>query len=489
VVPVSPEQQQIDSLISLLQDMANGSTPHFPVLSYEDATDQAGNELNPEYDQAKKELLRLTDIDLEKRGIYNAPLASGIVTEKVGGFEAGRQSAIGQRANELVQQSQQNAVQQQQLYLQDRSQRMDTLASLLSTLSGRQLTRAELTGTLDGIRTIAAQQLDSDNAYRQAITTGYNADGTPTLERETSENNLKLQIAQLTGYYNGSATLERDKFDLQKYQTDMDSAIARLNALGRVTTQDDAVMLGVPVGTSSWQAANAVAERKARMEELKSSSSTLNQDLLMWELTGVAPDSQNLKNYGVAPGTPWQGTSEDKLKKIENDAALAEVEETEKFDAAVESYKKLYSTNDATAEEIAAIYELEFRADALRIVNQNEAALKTKGVDMTKLRRAINIRFPDLENGSYLRASTEEMNGLGGIGNSTLTMDQLTSYSNEVRRWFEQAVQNANNGDERAAQLLFQFDQRFPNGAGSIADKLGFVRANLPFQTSFKNKK
>jgi murein DD-endopeptidase MepM/ murein hydrolase activator NlpD len=390
-------QEQIDSLISMLQSLGQSQTPSFPVMDYNQARTQAGNELNPDYDAAKRELMRLTDVDLEKRGIYNAPLASGIVTEKSADFESGRQSAINKRAGEIVQQDQENSFQRQQLYLQDRAQRTDALASLLGTLSNRQLSTAEMTGILNGVKTIAAQQLEADKAFKEA---------------------------DLTGYYKNKPTLDREEFNLEKYKTNFSSAVSRLESLGYVSNDADAKILGVARGTQSFQARDAIAERQAAMARLDkqlsaeasiaaadrqaanararadSALANFNKDLAVWELTGKAPNTPAMKAYGIAPGSAWVPNANDQMNQIQLEDAKKKSNQS-KIDKLVDGYagsllsvKEKDGYDAATCEAIATIIiNNPTKAGALNAYNSYRSALSKEGVDVGKVKSSLEEAF------------------------------------------------------------------------------------------------
>jgi hypothetical protein len=395
-----PIPSETDPLVEMLRRMIEEQDmPRFDHMDYEDARQQAADELNPQYDTAKKDLMYQTDIDLEKRGIYNSPLAAGIMAERTSDFEAGRMGAIAQRAGQISSESQKNAQAQQALYLQERGQRMDALAGLLQTLSSRELSTAQLTGVLNGIKTLAAQQTEADIKFKEASMTGiYN--GKPTLDAQ----NLELAIANITGDYKGMQTLASKKFAADYAMTILQSAIARAEIAGKVTTQEDAEILGVPINTPTWKASEAAKERALRyqLQSMQTSvarasirSDEFREAIAIWEQTGKAPDSAILKEYGVVPGTDWKLTPAEKLKQIEYDAQQADYELAQEMAEKIPVLQRMFGVDDRTATAIFGAWENPTKESAIADFRANQQMLKQQGVNTDLLWKAIQDGWDD----------------------------------------------------------------------------------------------
>jgi len=527
---------QIDALLATLTNMATtGGVPSMPSIDYGQATVQAGNELNPQYDQILQKLLGETNIDLERRGIYSSALGGGIVAEKSGGVRAAQASDIGKRASEIQSASQANAVQQQQLYLQERGQRMDALSQLVNTLSNRELGEAELTGVLRGIQTIQGQQLASDTKYRDAQTKIAEAgvtgtyDGKATLEankflQDTTYQNaqLKFQEAQLTGVYKNNPTLAGRELVLAEYNTKLNAAISRLSAMGRVTTAEDAKTLGVPIGTTSFEARNAAANRanswsiaQAQMANdnansaldrsaraflaAKSDAITLNQyddtlrqqefekDLQIWELTGVAPDTAAMRAYGITKGTVW--TAQTKAQADQIQAGIDQKEE-QAFTKQVGMVQNYFGVDPATAEAAAMIFTNTDRASALAKLQAPSAtnpkqtnieSLKAEGVDVNRLMTLINTRYPD--SAKWSSPSTYDDVFQGTVQTPT-GLQNVTTLSAPIKLWLDTATRAGIGNTPQAWQYLNDFATAFPGGSGTLVDKMAFIQSH-PLVTAY----
>src|SRR5690606_3265438 len=117
------------------------------------------------YEDAAMRLMQGLNADMEQRGIYNSPLASGIMTEKQGQLSNEQIQAIAQRANTLIQNDAEMSLQEKQL-------RSSTLSNLLSSLIGREVNLANITGTYQGQPTFANQQFQTETALREGELTG-----------------------------------------------------------------------------------------------------------------------------------------------------------------------------------------------------------------------------------------------------------------------------------------------------------------------------
>ncbi|PKM90314.1 MAG: hypothetical protein CVU87_02705 [Firmicutes bacterium HGW-Firmicutes-12] len=144
-------------------------------LSYEDATKMAQDRYNPLYDQGANELQRQLKIQAEKSGI-TGPLLLSRLGEKLGSYEAQKQSAIASAAQDLMQVDQSNAeVEADRIYKENQSN-ISNLMSLFGMKQAYEESQAD-------------QELKNKN-YE--------------LEQALS----KYKEAEITGMYNGEPTLE-----------------------------------------------------------------------------------------------------------------------------------------------------------------------------------------------------------------------------------------------------------------------------------------
>ena len=337
-------QQGFDELMSILMGLVNSPDTSPKYMSTEEARAMAANELNPEFNSAMTELNRLLNIDMEKRGIFNSPLASGIFTDKNAALEASRQAEIAKR------------------------------------------TTAEMTGVINGVKTLAAQEFEETKKMNQVKT--------------------DLSVAELTGLYNGIPTLAGRDQEVKAWATKLDAAMSEVAMFGKVTTQASADVLGVPIGTQSYEAVKAAEDRafewKTLMTDISSrsssggdSSTTLNQDLAMWEIMGIAPDTDNLRAYGVVPGTKWNQSAADKLAEKQAAKELQSIEEEERFMNQVRGAAQQYRISEDTAAALIALFENRTRETAFAKFNAQKEALKAEGVDVVFLEKQLNSRYPE----------------------------------------------------------------------------------------------
>lgn len=375
------QQSEIDNLIGLLTQL--GQQP-IRRMSFEEAQQRAGSELNPMYEDAARRLMQSLNADMEQRGIYNSPLASGIMTEKQGQLSNEQIRAIAERANALIRDDAEMSLQEKQL-------RSNTLNNLLSSLIGREVNLANITGTYNGRPTFANQQFQAQQA---------------------------LAEAELTGYLNGTQTLAGRAFDLQASTQALNNALNAVESLGQVTTQEQADLLGVPIGTPSWQARNAAEQRALEFQmfnqelSLKRASNALaaqaqaqnrllenfNKDMIIWETTGKAPDTEAMRYYGIAPGTPFSTSDKqsalEKLQETQAQIELISAEEELQFQNRATNFMKTYGVNRATAEAALLIIDSTNNAkEAKSKASSQKSALQSEGVNIDALNKIFDSYF------------------------------------------------------------------------------------------------
>lgn len=246
---------------------------------------------------------------------------------------------------------------------------------------------------------------------------------------ELMQNEFSNRIAQ------GGLDLDKEKFTQQKKMDEItaelaqiDSALARTQTMGAVS-QADAAVLGVPAGTPSFQAANAVAQRKhelqiqrednaaamartnaqigaswketqarisadAEQNRLNREEANKGEDyrllLSLWETQGTAP--KGLEKFGVKAGTPLgQGSisPQEALAQIQLDQAKADQTHQKYVDTNAPSVQKQYGANKVTAEAILNVLDNPNSQSALAELNSTSNQLTQLGVDVGKVKKAI----------------------------------------------------------------------------------------------------
>lgn len=398
--PQNAENVQIQSLINLLQGLGTNGISRMP---YADAQTQAANQLNPQYAQAATELSGALDLDMEKRGIYNSPLASGIMTEKQGKLADEKAAAIASLASTIQQNNDSLSLQQAQL-------QSSTLNSLLSQLIGREVSTAELTGIYNGQNTLARDQFNT---------------------------NTSLSEGQLTGSYKGQPTLEATSQNLSR-------VLNSVELMGRVSTQEQANLLGVPIGTATEAAKQAAAQlqesirqfnadyalQQAQLSAQRSSASASQNAqkfanaMQVWATTGKAP-SGILQQYGVTPGSTYSSeyarSAQGKLEELQAQVELVNAEEELQFQNRATNFMKTYGVDRNTAEVcLLTIGNASNIGDARKYLSANSSTLASSGVNITTAANALT---------NYYGVATRVQQATGSptsVGN-TLSPDKWTN--------------------------------------------------------------
>ena len=374
----------VDEVVKLLRNL---STSSYSAMSFNEAQNRASSELNPLYEDAKLRLTEGLNADMEKRGIYNSPLASGILTEKQGKLSNEQIAAIAERANTLIQNDAEMSLQEKQI-------QSNSLNSLLNSLIGRETNISNLTGY-------------------------YN--GKPTLEREQYNTDKELAEADLTGNYQGQETIA-------SLNARISNALNSVSVMGKVTTQEQADLLGVPIGSSSQAAKQAAADLQQQMEmfnrEMGYKQASLNvqrqgqaasdmltnfnKDLTIWEATGKAPDTAAMRHYGITPGTPWSEsssmTAQQKLQEAQASLELIGAEEELQFQNRATNFMNTHNVNRPTAE--AALLIIDQATDlnsAKSIAQAQKSALTAEGVNIDSLSSTLQkyYKLVDMTNPSF----------------------------------------------------------------------------------------
>jgi len=293
----------------------------------------------------------------------------------------------------------QGLMQQQQVFDARQQAQMQNLSALLSALTGQQglydtRQQTQFQNQL-GLAGLDLQRQAQDRAW-------YIDQETLNLQRRAQEFNE--QQAQV-----------------QNERARINEALQRTQTLGRVANEQDAAVLGVPVGTPTFQAVEAAAQRQQQLDiverqiaasmaelrtrlnfeaeqnrlarEAQSQSARISDLLRVWEATGVAPPG--LESLGIRPGqeytpylTPGQQIDQLQLEQMLNDLA-----EQRRMEQLTPVYQQNYSLDPVTAQAMVSAMDNPTLESALADIKAHENQLRQMGVDTKKLRKAVEQEF------------------------------------------------------------------------------------------------
>lgn len=214
-------------------------------ISYNEAISQATSQIDPIYQISLKTLLQDVANDQIKRGFFGQLPAAAFTTEAVANLEAGKNSDIAKLASELVSQSSDSAYKANSLNLEKTQQAASLITQALQ--SAQQASESRRT-TLASILSNRTAQANADREYGLNVSK-YNLD--------------KQQL--------GSSISAQQ----------MSDAINRTDLLGYVTDADAAI-LGVPAGTPSWEAKQAVLKAASSGASGKKTTDDDVDDATLW---------------------------------------------------------------------------------------------------------------------------------------------------------------------------------------------------------------
>lgn len=147
--------QMIGAGINLLKSLFGGGRqpPMPPTLSYNEALRRAEDVLNPVYDRYLRDTLKQIDSANIARGFYGQLPGDALARSTAADIQGARASQIANLAQQMVGQSEQQALAQQQLALQwaqqqqaARQQAMSSFANFANTLLNTQFALGQLQG-------------------------------------------------------------------------------------------------------------------------------------------------------------------------------------------------------------------------------------------------------------------------------------------------------------------------------------------------------
>lgn len=304
-----------------------------------------------------------------------------------------------------------NATGQQQGVFDERSkQELQGLATLYDAITGQQ-------GRFD--------QLMQNNIQNQQR------------DREIGIDEERLGLEQ--DRFKHQQVIDNATLELQR----IDSAMTRTQMMGSVS-REDAEILGVPAGTPTFQAANAVAQRKHELEiQQKEASAAMARTqaqiagslretqlriqaskeetqmrikadkeaqalarqeankgedyrllISIWDQTGKAPPG--LEKFGVSAGTPKDSgpiSPQQALAQIELDQVKADQTHRTYLDNNTPAIQKQYGVDKQTAEVILGAFDNPTKEAALADLKSQQTLLQQMGVDTKKVKLAIIGHF------------------------------------------------------------------------------------------------
>lgn len=132
--PTKSVADQIKDLLQQLTDLNNKPLTDYPVLTLEEAKSQASSQYKTPYDLLAQQTKQALDLDAERRGIFNSPLAASIMMQKNADLKGKYDTDVATLAQTLVTNSQATSLQNRQFEQDARTAETNRLTSLLQNL-------------------------------------------------------------------------------------------------------------------------------------------------------------------------------------------------------------------------------------------------------------------------------------------------------------------------------------------------------------------
>lgn len=280
------------------------------------------------------------------------------------------------------------------------------------------------------------------------------------------ENFLKLISAYNVNQSTASA------IDIEKRRQDISEAVARAELAGYVTNERDAELLGVNVGTETFEARDAATKRQHELDMFEqqltfegeqrgldrltqkeiakentritegsaAEARQFEQAMQIWQMTNSAPDVEALKRYGITPGQPWNPSIQQQLEDLRAKVEMMDLQksltEQEKLAEDTNKFQQTFGADPNTSEAMAIIFNQPTRSAALALLDEYEDDLKAEGVDISEIKAKLDIIYPVVD--KYLVYDYDEF-----IDPQTWTNDpvKITRAQNKVREFFETALE------------------------------------------------
>ena len=260
-------ENEIDNLANTLKSIIDKNREGLPILTWEQALEQSRAQMDPLYADKAKDLQKLVDTDLIRRGIFRSGLGGKITADKMGDLYNEQVAAIAQLAQTLVEASREASFTDRGLDIDEMSAEGGILGNLINSLIGREGNQMSYELGKEQ-NAISRAQATADANYKQWAMDN---------EGKASEWE-KFQMAYNIWQDTGSAP---DADVLAAYGIEPGTALS-----------------GGLAGDMTW-----AQEYAAGMES--------------WERLGTAPDSKVLKFFGIMPGMEWTPSAAEQAKAIE----------------------------------------------------------------------------------------------------------------------------------------------------------------------------
>ncbi|MGM0409256.1 MAG: hypothetical protein ACQEQF_00735 [Bacillota bacterium] len=198
------EQEFYQDAIKKISEQDSGFNEE-DVLTYEEAVEQAENQVNPMYEKGREEYMEKMDKDAVKRGVFGQIPQEALKRHKASELEAQKASDVASLATELRGQSLQEARTTAQMKQQEMNQKLNVLMSGLQASGNSSKMAINTLNTVANIQSQREQlnmQKDSQE-FQQGM-----AEEEMNMAKDNQDFNQKMALSQLN--------LEKEKFAQDK---------------------------------------------------------------------------------------------------------------------------------------------------------------------------------------------------------------------------------------------------------------------------------
>ena len=125
---------QITDLIGQIRELNERPFSEYEIIPLEQAKQQAQGQYKSQYDQLLEQTKRQLDLDAERRGIFNSPLAADMMMQKDAQIRGAYDTDVATLAQQLYNDSYSKAMQQRQFDIEARNSELGRLTTLLQSL-------------------------------------------------------------------------------------------------------------------------------------------------------------------------------------------------------------------------------------------------------------------------------------------------------------------------------------------------------------------
>lgn len=131
---IGSHQDEITSILAQLKELNSTPLPSYATLSLDDAKSQASSQFKSQYDELQRATKGQLDLDAERRGIFNSPLAADMMMQKESQIRGAYDTDVANLAKSLMDTSLNQSLARQQQDIDARNQSVNRLTTLLSAL-------------------------------------------------------------------------------------------------------------------------------------------------------------------------------------------------------------------------------------------------------------------------------------------------------------------------------------------------------------------